>query len=160
MTSNIENIDIDELIKNQWVIKSPVLNTSNYDYWVNQNTLDYNIALRNKPTVWGTSYYMWNGTITATWNKVITWIWFKPKLVEIICNNSSTWFCHWFWNWTSEYCNYYDAWAWLITTRIINFRNSWITVCQANLSSLDTDWFTINVTYLLSNTTYTFICHK
>lgn len=34
------------------VITSEIIETPNYDYWKSQNTLDYNIAIRNKPSGW------------------------------------------------------------------------------------------------------------
>lgn len=130
-----------------------------YDYGNSQNTLDYDIALRNKPIVWS-NYKIWNWIFTTTWSISITWLWFTPKLIEIFCNNSSSWFCQWKWDWISQFVNYFDtSSAWLSTSYIIWYRNAWNTVVQWTLTSLDSDGFTLNISYLLTNTIYSYVCY-
>jgi hypothetical protein len=131
----------------------------NYQYGNNQNTLDYNISIRNKPISWS-NYKIWTWTFTTTWSLSITWLWFKPKLVEIFCNNSASWFCQWKWDWTSQFVSYFDTNnAWFSTNYIIWYRNAWSTVAQWTLTTLDNDWFTLNISYLLTTTTYSYICY-
>lgn len=67
------------------------IETPTYDYWNSQNTLDYNVALRNKPTWW--SHYKvltWNYTANYTWIITET-LDFTPKLIEFTFFPNTTW---------------------------------------------------------------------
>jgi len=133
----------------------------NYQYWNSQNTLDYNISLRNKPVIesWW-KLYIWYFTFNSTWNKVITWVWFKPKLVRFTYNNSwQTWM--WSWAMTETYQFAYDINGKLnIQTECIQIRDAWLTaIWRASYVSMNTDWFTINVTRASTTINVNYECY-
>lgn len=136
------------------------LETPNYEYWFNQQPLDYEKALRNKPTSW-LRVKLGATTITSTWTLAITWIWFRPKLVNIISNRSANWISIGNSDWVSQFVDYIDDWwgAWTSNSLIINHRDAWSTKCQASLTSLNADWFTLDVTFLSVNTDIKYICY-
>jgi len=129
----------------------------NYQYWNSQNTLDYNISLRNKPVIESWQFYIWNTTITSTGNKSITGVWFKPKIVRFIVWDNV---------WNPSYVS-----IWAMTTQwqyAMNFQTSacdngrcihlW-TKCWAVYVSMDTDWFTINCNYWTNTAYVTYECY-
>jgi len=125
----------------------------NYDYGNSQNTLDYNIALRNKPNWWW-NYKIGYFTFNSTWNVSITWVWFTPKLITFTYTDQTWWYWTWAMDWTSLF--WYDVlWApSQIQSECIYLRNSWWTaIWRAVFVSMDADWFTINKT-LASTTIY------
>lgn len=128
-----------------------------YNYGNSQNTLDYNIALRNKPNN-SNNPKMWSFTITWTWNIVITWIWFKPKLVQFTATNYSWWLWNWKMNSTSQYSFDLKTLTWNNTECIYVRDSSSNVMSRAVYVSLDSDWFTINCTYFASNTTVIYTC--
>ena len=127
------------------------LEVPTYDYWFSQNTIDWEVAIRNLPTWWG-KYFVWSSSRNswATWNQVITWVWFKPKLVLINAIIATTpWGASWGqWDWITQYCSftYQDSGnqnIWSYTSKIINAETN-IYTDRATLVSLDNDWFTLN----------------
>jgi len=127
-----------------------IIQTPDYGYWVNQNTIDWQVAIRNLNNWWW-KYYCWSFVSPlSVWNYSITWIWFKPKMIIFQAiyssnNGSMSWwqtnwvnswaFFHFYLNWTP----YYD-----LTSAVIYVRNSSGTTTSASFVSCDNDWFTIN----------------
>lgn len=151
MIKKIEDVKIE-------TIYPETLEMPSYDYWVHQNQLDYNVALRNKPTWWW-QFKIWTFNITATWNISVTWIWFQPKLVKF-----TVWDSSW---------NVWNVWIWSMTEtsqQCMNIINSshitsqciyyWNPVkARAVYVSMDTDWFTINCTYFWANSYVLYECY-
>jgi hypothetical protein len=68
MINKIENLE--NPIKIKWAEKieniiPKTIKTPDYTYWKSQNTLDYNIAVRNKPTIWKTKTLIFERYIMA-----------------------------------------------------------------------------------------------
>ena len=138
-------------------IKPEIIETPNYDYWQSQNTLDYNIAIRNKPdATWSKVFCWWNSRLSYswTWTQAITWVWFKPKLITIQAVFASWEWSFSDWQWmstTDNFCIYQQNQSWWSYTlmtydfRIIFVRNyTWTLTSRASISSIDDDWFTLN----------------
>ena len=129
------------------------LEVPTYDYGNSQNTLDYNIALRNKPS-WNIFCKFYLYTWTTTWNWSYTWVWFKPKYVRIqatLAVSPHPWSsdgCTSSPNWDAIY-HYYSSW-WdisIVNNRIIKIFDDWrITQKAAKFISFDNDWFTLEFT--------------
>lgn len=149
----IEEVKV-ETIDNQAKIGEKVetiypetIETPTYDYWTSQNTLDYNIAIRNKPSAWGGQYY--TGFIqrlssAGTGAYSITWIWFSPKLVKITASYSANPWQVSIWT-SANACIFISTWSSGVSSynnaRIIDVWSS-----RASFTSLDSDWFTLNWT--------------
>jgi hypothetical protein len=116
------------------------------------------LALRNLNTWW--SFKVWNFNITANWIKVITWVWFKPSMVQFFPNS---------WNWNTA-----DTWMWAMTAInqfAVNNQNSWFITSQAiyywnpvkarwAFASMDNDWFTITISWYTAYTDVWYIAFK
>lgn len=137
-----KEIKIDTLDQDSNIIP---ISTWNYQdsflYWKSIEAIDYNVGIKNKPKA-KIGYF----TITTTWSKSITWVGFKPSLVQFFYTDQAGWsgagsmtelwqFAHdYMWSGSSDqtHCIYLrDAW--------------WTTVCYCTYTSMDADWFTINV---------------
>ena len=131
-------------------IKQNSIQTPTYEYGNSQNTLDYNISLRNKPSASWWSFKLWTFTITATWNIAVTWLWFTPKYVEFRYV-AATWL--WIWNMTSVAQEWYDPkWLAFVSTDCVYIRDAWsVIIARTSYVSLDSDWFTINCTFFASS---------
>lgn len=134
-------------------ITPEVIETPNYDYWYSQNTLDYDVALRNKPS-WG-----WANVKTLIFNRLstvwtgvqsFTWFWFKPTNYTIqawynwLASNIE--FSVWWYDWTTEQCMYIDSgssWTSNYSLRV----KDWTNRTSALFSSFDTDWITLNFNF-------------
>lgn len=101
-------------------------------------------------------FYIWNDSLSSTWNKIISWIWFKPKYIEIYARMLSWWensYSNWYSDWLNNFCilyfwdNLYNWWSGYSGTNIIElyWNTSWYEV-EAQLISLDNDWFTLSCT--------------
>jgi len=152
---NIQNIKWDEKIE---TIYPQTIDIPDYSYGRWDNTLDYNVALRNKPTptTW-LQVAIWSITITSTWNKIITWVWFKPKYVTF-SYSAVTWL--WDWNMTSIAQSWYDPKRLTrITTDCIYIRDATDNViARAQYVSFNNDWFTINCSFSSANLTVYYTC--
>ncbi len=124
------------------VLTPEIIQVPDYQYWASQNTLDAQLALRNLVFSW--KFKPWQFTFNSTWNKSITWIWFKPKLVMFMVNLSTrSWCGQMSDDWIQNAISFAD-WPW--TTECIYIRDSWWNLAwRATYVSMDTDWFTINV---------------
>lgn len=131
----------------------------NYQYGNNQNTLDYNIALRNKPTNWWLTIQMWSFTITWTWSIVITWVWFKPTYVTFTYS-ASTW--RWEWEMTETAMKSYDPRTnTTVTSDNVYIRNSSdAIIARTQYVSMDTDGFTLNCSWYSANLTVYYTAFK
>jgi len=144
------------------IVTPEVIEVPTYEYWQSQNQLDYEISLRNKPKATWWQYFCWNSsrlTTDWTWNQVITWVWFIPKMVVINAVYAWTWWQISFWEATSsanDFCVFLDLvnWASYNPARIID-----VWASRAELTSLDTDWFTLNWTSIWVNITFTYKCY-
>ena len=146
MTSNkpLENETIDDLLKNKdEVYTNEVMETPDYSYWASQMPLDWSYQVRNINTWWWkikTWYISVNSWYT---NQSITWIWFKPKAIQITIHswNKVAWWYANDNNWTiQQQCIYADNWSYIEQNwRLFRFDNTnrWLLV------SFDNDWFTI-----------------
>lgn len=138
-----------------------------YDYWNSQNTLDAEVSLRN--LTW-TQYMVWNSsrtTVQWTWTQVITWIWFKPKMITIQAVYPAVLWSISYWqatstsnefsvflfanpnagttsyaNWAIIHCDWSSSWSW-----------------NASLQSIDIDWFTLNWTSVAFNVVFMYQCY-
>ena len=144
----IQNIDI------------PTINLPNYEYWVNQNTIDAQISLRNTG-----KYIFWNWVFNSTWLKTFN-TWFLPKLIKFTAwiEWTNTWNCCWImWN-GYEYCTYntffwITTWIWS-TNKLINIIN-WTTTNTSQISAyiIYNNSFIVNVESLSWwNVTYIYEC--
>jgi len=112
-------------------------------------------------SAWWWSFYVWNTTITATWSKAVTWVWFQPGLVTFAVAD---------WSWSASF-----TWVGAMTTttqNALNNTNSGTSTAdciyyhnpvktRAQYTSMDSDWFTINVSVHTSWTTLVnFIAYK
>jgi hypothetical protein len=110
-----------------------------YKYWKQQEKLVIWREIIKKET---------NNTKLKTWrtqipwwyiNYSITWIWFKPKIIQVIVqnNNKVAWGTA---DENNQQCIYVDNWNYTTTTtRLFRFDNInvWFLV------SIDNDWFTV-----------------
>ncbi len=149
--------------KNVWVkietIYPDTIPLPTYDYWNSQNTLDAEVSLRNLSTGW--QFYIWSTTITATWDIVVTWVWFTPKLVKFtVCSGTwNTWEV-WIGSMTSTSQQCVNVWnSVYIGTQCIYYWSSWSVKARAVYVSMDSDWFTINCTYYANTTYVTYECY-
>lgn len=122
--------------------------TDMYEAWQTKQQLV--IGREVKPTtLWWSNYKIWSFTITTTGNKVITWVWFQPKIVELVgsdwINNMSIW------KFTSSssqrvvWANNAADESWSSDSNCLRVK-VWVNNTIAAAVSLDTDGFTINVT--------------
>ena len=129
-------------------VKPETINIPNYEYWMPNNTLDARVALRNL-NVWSQSF-IWETTLPAsTGNTVITWVWFQPKSIILICANGNNEWASWgFSDWTKNY-SLWQWWSWwtsISTTASINVQDVWYpSTFIWTVSALSSDWFTINI---------------
>ena len=156
-----ENEDIESLIikDKDSVIKSDILEVPDYSYWFSQESLDYK-RLRNNPklstvaTTWdyndlinkptlSLNTYIWQFSFTTTWNKVITWVWFIPKLVMFQVN---IWSRSWCGQMTTTAQNSISYADWPSTSHCVYIRDwSGTLTWRGTYVSMDTDWFTVNI---------------
>ena len=135
-------------------ITPEVIQTPNYDYWNSQNTLDYNIALRNKPTWWWSKTLIFERPASVwTWLQSFTGFGFTPKNYTIQATRTditATWypcFSDWCFDWTTEIIRQVADWySRILTNTIIRlfYTNQWWWKTSATHSSLDSDWITLN----------------
>lgn len=88
----------------------------------------------------------------TNWTHVVTWVWFRPKLLRITC---ILWWPPWcisIWSGTSN-ANQSSNWTYFLTWALKGFVQSyivyivdWTTPEYASLTSLDADWFTLQWT--------------
>lgn len=141
----------------------------NYDYGASQNTLDYDIALRNKPTIPTQNIpKYWIFTINNSWTKTITWVWFTPTIIIIKATQSNSdrpVNSDWLSDWTNQSCHYIYHNSWWATgiasdrstTRIIYlYSNSHLT--DAYISSVNNDWFVLTIPNYYYNAECSYIC--
>lgn len=96
--------------------------------------------------VWWWQFKLWSFTISATGNITITWVWFKPKLIQF-SYSATTW--KWEWEMTSTEMRAYDPKTLgTLTINCIYIRDSASNViARATYVSMDNDWFTINCSF-------------
>ncbi len=127
-------------------------------HWENINESGVPFGLTNEQLIPGIhypdttqkswTYKLWYFTFNSTWNITISWMWFKPSLVQFFYTDQAWWF--WQWAMTTNYQFALDIlWSWTeIQTECIYLRNAWGTaIARVEKVSLDNNWFTINVTY-------------
>lgn len=136
-----------------------VIEIPTYDYGNSQNTLDYNIALRNKPTNWWLTIQMWSFTITATWSIAITWVWFKPTYVTF-SYSASTWKGEW--EMTETQMKSYDPRTLTTVTTDNVYIRDWAdaVIARTQYVSMDDDWFTLNCSFRTANLTVYYTAFK
>lgn len=117
-----------------------------YEYWWPIQKLRPWIEVKESSSWWW-QFKLWSFTISATGNITITWVWFKPKLVQF-SYSAATW--KWEWEMTSTEMRAYDPKT--LGTLIINciyIRDSASNViARATYVSMDNDWFTINCSFI------------
>lgn len=119
----------------------------NYQYWQSQNTLDYDLALRNKPSWWWQIKTWILANINTNWSIVVNTVWFLPKLIKFTAIYS---------NWASSaisiwhYCNG-------VNNSVVSYENAadfssnsrcfrlWWTNWLWRVTAVDNTWFTLNV---------------
>lgn len=120
--------------------------------WFNQDRLNP-LSIRNKNTTTWVNVKIWNFSFSTTWNKIITWVWFKPKLVMF---SVTIWSRSWCWQMTDTWSQNsisFNDWVWL--SECIYIRDWWWTLSwRAIYVSMDTDGFTVNVTTASWTTVY------
>lgn len=138
-------------------ITPETIDVPDYQYGNWQDTLDAEIALRNNNSSWWSSIKIWTFTLTSTWSKVITWVWFTPKRVKLIAWDNS-------WNpsyvsiWTMN--NNWEQYSLNMQTSAIDSTrciHMW-TKAWAVYVSMDSDWFTINCNYWTNTAYVTYEC--
>jgi hypothetical protein len=153
----VKNETIDNQIK-VWekieTIYPETIQTPDYSYWTNQNTIDWQIAIRNLSTWWWQYYCEFKTKSSWIWVVSYTWIWFTPKLVKITATYASSKWSQSFWVATttanqSAIWNFFNPdWTTTYSTwEIIQVRNNDSSSrVYGILQSIDTDWITINFT--------------
>lgn len=155
-------------------VELETIETPNYDYWLSQNTIDWPIAIRN---LWWNYYESWdddNWAWTVPYDIQITWVWFKPKLIQIVATRAQSWHSVISWgnavDWSKWSCIYqHDNSNTIISgtsyqsSKIISLEwQVWWTYpdIEAELKSMDNDGFTLTVTRndLWTNFTFTYTC--
>lgn len=116
-----------------------------YEYWWHIQKLRPWIEVKESSSWWW-QFKLWSFTISATGNITITWVWFKPKLVQF-SYSASTW--KWEWEMTSTAMRAYDPKSLItITTDNIFIRNwSDVVIARTQYVSMNNDWFTINCSF-------------
>lgn len=141
---NLENENIDQLIIKEKgnVIENEVLETPDYSYWASQEPLNASYQVRWLK-VWWWKMKTWFSSISAG-STSITWVWFKPKVIQVVVNTSNRvawWYADNIWWTITQRCVYFNGstydsqWSRL-------FRFDWSNVW--NLVSIDSDWFTVS----------------
>lgn len=120
--------------------------------WFNQDRLNHLSIRSNNSTAWWV-FSIWTFSFNSTWNKTITWVWFRPKLVMFSVNITTR---SWCWQMTDDWNQNsisFNDWIWFsecIYIRDWSGTLSW----RAVYVSMNTDWFTINVTHSSWTTVY------
>lgn len=107
-------------------IKPEIIETPTYDYWNSQNTLDYNVALRNKPKLNQNKYCFANITSNKTLNSWTSFVitfdkfetndsWMSTTSDRIIITQN--WQYHLCWLITYSYVPWWVREGWLRYTR-------------------------------------------
>ena len=127
---------------------------NSFEYWQTKEQLQPWIEI-----AWWSwaKFKVWSGTFTATWNQSVTWVWFKPKYLQIqaTITANNIWDSNWMTDWVTQSVIYQFITGW---PTIVNDRNSiyiiyvynqtaWL-VSIGQFVSFDSDWFTINITNL------------
>ena len=100
-------------------ITPEVIQTPTYDYWNSQNTLDYNVALRNKPSV---SWWVWNNWaysfVIANWSAT-----------NVTTTLPLKWWFNWWWVVLNDTANNWikvtEAWLYYITAQASFWLTNW-----------------------------------
>ena len=117
--------------------------------WLDWERIDYN-SLKNLPTIPWTQVKSWQLSISTTWTKTVTWVWFTPKFISFIADNNTSmskmetdWtFNNWFRIYEFSWTTRYDG-----TNRAVHlFNETWNQFLLADLDSIDSDWFTLDAT--------------
>lgn len=134
-----------------------------YDYWLSQNTLDAELALRNNDSSWWwTVIKNYSRSSTDwTWVESYTWFW-TIKYLEIHAwfDSSIAWerWSRGYWDWTTITWVYvYDSTS-LPTTSILRI-SDWVNLTKATTVTLITDWFSIDFTDSYYDAKFTVIAH-
>lgn len=137
-------------------VKQEELQIPNYQYGNSQNTLDYNIALRNKPSSW--TPVIWSLSISSLWNVNVS-LWFKPSLVTFTSICSSGW-----WTWAATELSQFwmdNRSFTIIDTQCVYMRNTWWTaVHRTEFTSMDATWFTLNCILATETATVRYIAYR
>jgi len=138
----------------------------------NLKSRSYN-DLTDKPTIptW-TQFYTWSDSHWSTGNKVITWVWFAPKYINLIATFASWdrsviswWMAQWSETWRTIYQHQNTWWekvSWTSfnTSRIINLEwNDWSNNdIYATISDWWSDGFTLNFTTADATCNFIYTC--
>lgn len=142
--------------------------TDVFSPWETKQQLELWKEVKNIDTWW--KFYCWNSSNKNwhIWTQIISWIWFKPKMVSItaVYATSSWWsISYWQSNINLNQFSIYsmsnpNAWATSYTSwNIINcdWQYSWN--WSAILTSLDNDWFTLNWISIVFDVTFMYQCY-
>ena len=170
-TSKLETIDNtpnDKTVENIEVVKIETIQTPDYSYGQSQNTLDANIALRNKNSGGIAIWYSSRASGSGTWTQAITGVGFTPRLILIQAILAASEGATSEWQATSitnEYCNYtyntsggYYQWVSYDASKIIFIQNYTGSVSRAWISSFDSDGFTLDWTTMWPTVNFKYQC--
>ena len=135
------------------VVKPEIIEIPDYSYWQSQNTLDYNISLRNKPNpyawVWIRTSEQW------VWTQIITGVGFKPKMITI----QACWWSNYS-HWHATSITNQAVMSWPVNSWMIIIVTDWTLSLYsiAQISAISNDWFTINWIQVDITTDFTFQC--
>jgi len=116
------------------------IQTPDYSYWTNQNTIDWQIAIRNLSTWWW-KYFTWFIQLSTAWTFTIAWVWFIPKMIKFDVIWTGMSWGSWY-NWNNR-CIAYYSWATLDYSNSRCFRltsSDWLWYIE----SVNSDWFVLN----------------
>lgn len=146
----LSNMDkVEKGIEKMEEVKPETINMPDERYWMPLNTLDARVALRNLATG-NAQAYIWELTLSAsTGNTVITWVWFTPSVIYLMCANGNNEWASWgFSDWSKNYAlrQGWSWWMWISTTSCIDVQDVWYpSTFIWTISAISTDWFTINI---------------
>jgi len=85
---------------------------NSFEYWQTKEQLQPWIEVAWWSTWW--KFKVWSGTFSAIWNTSITWVWFKPKYIQIqaTITVSNVWDSNWIADWTNQSCIYQFITVW------------------------------------------------
>lgn len=137
----VEDTSFDKLLEDFWVIEPVEMQTPDYSYWASQEPLNASYQIRNLNWWWKVK--TWFSSISAGTTN-ITWVWFKPKSIQVVVNTSNrvAWgYADNIWWTLTQRCVYFN-WSTYNSQPSRLFRFDWINVW--NLISIDNDWFTVS----------------
>lgn len=143
--------EIDNNILEREEKKAPVI-----EYWINAPRLQADISVEWGWGWWNIKVKNFSFPTNTTWDLAITWIWFTPKYVSIICNSTlSTSQCSGSSDIVTQWCifNHQKSPAsngvsyWYSSTKLVHIEyiDAWTQRLRADVKSFDADWLTLDM---------------